>query len=522
MNLCGNAVKFTDSGHVAVRVMYKGETEDNVDVRFEISDTGPGIPKSALANIFEPFVQSDSPTTRKHGGTGLGTAFAKELVRLMGGNIQVESTEGVGTKFTIDVELLKLHERDKVASLYPFTVAGIGFGENDDELTAALSQFGTKIAYFESAAELSDFGGPDRQESYPEAIFVNANEFADNLARVVRTVSGIIPDSIVPMFACGNEEYRSAAIASGYSAYLPHLDDRQLVGRALNMISALRHDSTEQFSPSIDNMRGLHILVAEDNKTNQRIAQMVLEEVGHHCTIVNNGDEALDALHEGNYDLAILDMHMPNRDGIEVAKIYNFSHFEEDDRIPLIMMTADSRLEARDEARASGIDAFVTKPITPKQLVNIIDSVATKNNIQNDLSNDLQYIDEPTPQPPQAENNSPDILNMTTIEELNSYMEDEERRSFFEDFITDGSTYIATLVDCDELNKVPAAKDDMHALAGACLVIGADKLAAKARDIEMSESTTVLHDHTKLHDDILAIFAQTTERIRQLYSNSPV
>jgi two-component system sensor histidine kinase RpfC len=522
INLCGNAVKFTEAGQVAVRVLYKGETEDTVNVRFEISDTGPGIPKHALANIFEPFVQSDSPMTRKHGGTGLGTAFAKELIRLMDGHIDVESTEGVGTKFTIDVDLQKLLERDEVSPLYPFTVAGIGFDEAEGHLATVLAQFGTKIVNFPTAAGLSEFKGADKQGTAPDAIFVNADQFAENLGGVVRTISTIITDRIIPVYACGQDAYRSSAIAAGYAAYIADLDDKQLVSRTLNMISALRHDATEQFAPSADSVKGLHILVAEDNPTNQRIAQMVLEDAGHRCTIVGDGDEALEALHEGTYDLAILDMHMPHRDGIEVAKVYNFSHFEADSRIPLIMMTADSRVEAREEARASGIDAFVTKPITPRQLVDVIDAVAAKNDIEDGVvvvsdTNSGGFPYDSLPAPEQSTHIGSDLLNAAAVEELISYMDEEERASFFEDFITDGSSYIASLIDCDEVSKVQAARDAMHAFAGACLVIGAEKLAKNARDIEMAGTQRLVRDHTELHDNILATFAQTTDGIRALY-----
>ena len=524
LNLCGNAVKFTDTGHVAVRVLFNGETEDKVAVRFEISDTGPGIPKDALGDIFEPFVQSDSATTRRHGGTGLGTAFAQELVRLMGGVIKVDSTEGVGTKFTVDVEFLKLHERNEVASLYPFTVAGIGFGEADDKLTAALAQFGTKIDYFGSTTQLASLDALDRLETYPDAIFVNANEYADNLGGVIRSIAATVSDRIIPIFACGNDAYKSSAISSGYSTFISRLDDSQLIGRTLNMISALRHDAIDQVSPVANPTRGLHILVAEDNKTNQRIAQLVLEQVGHRCTIVSNGDEALEALHDGKYDLAILDMHMPNRDGIEVAKIYNFSHFEAEHRIPLIMMTADSRLEARDEALASGIDAFVTKPITPKQLLDVIDSVASNNRFRDESTDssaeehgEFPVVIESSNQERGALGASSDLLNTATIDELNSYMGDEERRAFFEDFIADGASYIAALIDCDDINKVQLVKDNMHAFAGACMVVGAQKLAEKARCIELAEPATILRRYDELHDDMLAAFFQIKKSIRALY-----
>ena len=525
INLLGNAVKFTDSGNVAARVLFKGESEDTVSVRFEISDTGPGIPKHALANIFEPFAQADSPTTRKHGGTGLGTAFAKELIRLMGGNIAVDSTEGVGTKFTIDVSLQKLHEREEVASLYPFSVAAIGFSTSQHELTAALGQFGTRVVYFEDVATFSEHFATESNDSYPEAIFVEADAFADNLGGVVRSVGLAIQDRITPMFACGSEVFRSSAIAAGYSAFVPRIDDARLVGRSLNMISALRHDAPGELLPTAPGSRGLHILVAEDNTTNQRIAQMVLEEVGHRCTIVGNGDEALDALHEGDFDLAILDMHMPQRDGMEVAKIYNFSHFEADERIPLIMMTADGRIEARNEAKASGIDAFVTKPITPRHLIDVIDSIAAKFHIEGSFEAEFDTGERDSRTDPivtelateRDGNGAQCALTQETIEELLSYMESDEREEFFEDFIADGAQYIATLESSCDADGATRTRDDMHAFAGACLVIGADRLAAKAREIELLDPQILFEKRTELHGEILALYNETVTAVRALY-----
>jgi CheY-like chemotaxis protein/HPt (histidine-containing phosphotransfer) domain-containing protein len=349
--------------------------------------------------------------------------------------------------------------------------------------------------------------------------------FADNLGGVVRSVGSAIQDRITPMFACGSEVFRSSAIAAGYSAFIPRVDDSRLIGRTLNMISALRHDNPGELLPVASGSRGLHILVAEDNTTNQRIAQMVLEEVGHRCTIVSNGDEALDALHEGNFDLAILDMHMPQRDGMEVAKIYNFSHFEPDERIPLIMMTADGRIEARNEAKASGIDAFVTKPITPRHLIDVIDSVAAKHHIDGsfdvdntpaeaDSYNDSNVTDLVTER---DADNAQGALTKETIDELLSYMEHDEREEFFEDFIADGSQYIASLEASSDEHGAARSREDMHAFAGACHVIGADRLAAKAREIELLDPQVLIEQHVELHGEIFALYNEAVTAIRALY-----
>jgi hypothetical protein len=183
-------------------------------------------------------------------------------------------------------------------------------------------------------------------------------------------------------------------------------------------------------------------------------------------------------------------------------------------------------MEARDEAKASGIDAFVTKPLTPRQLIEVIDSVIHQSSSSNysgadvfeargaDSNNDRERV--PADVSPEA-SSSP--LNMETIEELMSYMESHERRAFFEDFIADGSGYIETLRDCNGIPNVQTVRNNMHAFAGACLVIGADKLAAEARAIEVSETSKILSDHTELHEAIVGVFAQTSAAIRQLYAN---
>ena len=527
INLLGNAVKFTETGNVSARVLFRGETTDEVSVRFEISDTGPGIPKAALPSIFEPFAQSDSPITRKHGGSGLGTAFARELIRLMGGTIGVESTEGVGTKFTIDVGLQKLRDRDDVAPLYPFSVVGIGFEQPDDDLENALTQFGTRIAWFNNVSALGSRIATAGAEALPDAVFVNADVYANNLTATVRSVAKTIPERITPMFACGSDVYRASAVAAGYSAYISHYEDPVLVGRALNMISALRHDSADETPQIGRSASSLNILVAEDNATNQRIAQMVLEEVGHRCTIVGNGDEALDALHEGVFDVAILDMHMPNRDGMEVAKIYNFSHFDESTRIPLIMMTADGRLEAREEARLSGVDEFVTKPITPNHLISVIEKVAMQHGIEGTMAPVDNAVEheavtgnvraapaDPAIRPPDVP-----LLRTETIEELLSYMEVNDRETFFEDFITDGTGYIASLLNCNDASTVETARENMHAFAGACLVIGADALAHTAHSIERMDTRAILAERDGIHDEIRSVFAHTATALREIYSN---
>ena len=325
LNLLGNAVKFTHAGYVAVRAHYEGESEGSIAVRIEISDTGSGIPKDQIERIFDPFMQGDNSKTRKHEGTGLGTSFARELVRLMGGEISVKSTEGVGSVFSIRIVFRKQAVQQNLRSFYPINLVGVGFDGEEAMIVNQLSKFGSKITFVNSIKELREEHSEPSRRRLIDGILANANQYAENLGQVSSALGDKLDARRIPVVGFGAAQYRAAAVSAGYAAYLSRFDDRRTLSSTLNVIFSFKEElRAPRAARDLSNTISLNILVADDNATNQRVAKMMLEEAGHSCKVVGDGESALGELFEGGYDIAILDMHMPQRDGIEVAKIYNF------------------------------------------------------------------------------------------------------------------------------------------------------------------------------------------------------
>src|SRR5215831_2270552 len=259
LNLLSNAIKFTEHGEVALRVSVLTESVREVRVRFEVKDTGIGIPQAKQARIFEPFTQADDSVTRIYGGTGLGTTIARQLVTLMDGQIGLISTVGVGSTFWFEVPL-----------------------------------------------------------PYAEPIGIDLTAELADTARLSST---------------------AAALAA-------------------------------QQRTKVTKLRGARVLVAEDNATNQRVTQLILESGGHTATIVDNGEAALHALEHGNYDLALFDLSMPVVSGLEALKLYQYTTRKP---IPILILSANVTTDVIAECQRAGCAEFVPKPIRATILLDAIE-----------------------------------------------------------------------------------------------------------------------------------------------------
>jgi two-component system, sensor histidine kinase RpfC len=265
------------------------------------------------------------------------------------------------------------------------------------------------------------------------------------------------------------------------------------------------------------------VLVADDNATNRKIAQVALENAGHVCTLVDNGDEALFALNDDAYDVAILDMHMPKRHGIEVAKIYQFAGFANPTPTPIILLTADTTLETREEAASAGITKFLTKPILPSEIVRVVEEVGTQPvnaDIVTRKSLDARGAAEPTDSTNLKQEISRvedlPILDAPAISELVSLMEKSEQQQFFREFSDDVSQYVTTLRNARMPADCAAVHDAMHALAGAAGIVGAVRLSRLAKRIERYEQGTLASRAVELAAELEAIANETHQAITNL------
>jgi two-component system sensor histidine kinase RpfC len=388
INLAGNAVKFTEKGSVTVHVSLSEETEASVRLKFSIRDTGIGIAPEAQAKIFESFAQADESTTRRFGGTGLGTTIAKQLVGLMGGRIGLESALGLGSTFWLEVGFEKQPER-----------AGTAGAEIGGELRAARIMLvgfppAQRIALEEA---LAGWG----------ATPVLAASIDEGVARLVSEISLARPYHSALLYASGADtglaqRFRRAApnpapptilavprdagarrfemLASGFAAVLELPFDKRLLFNVLHSVAAgdevregvvRLQDYARRPSAAAAPLR---ILVADDNPTNREVIGRILERGGHAVTLVNDGEQALDAVERSPHDLVILDRNMPGMGGMEALQALRLMTRGRA-RLPVIILSADVTPEARREALEAGADAFLSKPIETARLLNEIQSV---------------------------------------------------------------------------------------------------------------------------------------------------
>jgi two-component system sensor histidine kinase RpfC len=396
VNLAGNAVKFTSTGSVEIRVKPIAQSETSCRLLFEIIDTGIGISEQSQKKIFESFTQADTSITANYGGTGLGTTISKQLVEFMGGRIGLKSTLGQGSNFWFEIDFKKQVLSEKNFQLDQVRVISVGLTEADRQIIEShLAGWGVKLEVTSSLAKFysrlfnikSGWNHSIVVLSSPHNCGISTQSFADHLWGDFskKDVSLILVD---PQF---NSYSESELTAMGYSSILhsPVIDKTLLFNSLHNVIKTNTPGVVElknYFDQNKNTQQKLNILIADDNGTNRIILSKILEHAGHKVDEVTNGDEALNMLEENTYDLAILDLHMPIMGGIEAAKIFRFTDRREPP-MPIIILTADATVETRRKYEIDSIDAFLTKPIDALLLLNTIGRIINKPKAKVAISN---------------------------------------------------------------------------------------------------------------------------------------
>jgi signal transduction histidine kinase/CheY-like chemotaxis protein len=387
-NLVGNAIKFTSAGEVVVRVTAEKKTERDALLRFAVTDTGIGIPTEKQGTIFEPFTQADNSTTRKYGGTGLGLAIASRLVQMMGGVISAESKEAIGSTFSFN-SCFPLQSTSQNSSEVPDQLEGIPLLVVDDNLTSrtilrdillnwrmkptVVGGAQTALSVLEEAEEI---GTP-----FPLVLIDAQMPDIDGfyLAEKI-TQSNLRATSLIVMLT-STELHRGAARCRelGIGAYLAKpVKEAELLRAIKAVLGYNSHDSAEQQSIvaglGVSGIRRqLRILVAEDNPVNQTLVVRLLEKKGHAVTIAETGRTTLEWAEREPFDLILMDIQMPEIDGLEVTATIRRREMSGKGHIPIIAMTAHAMVGDRDRCLLAGMDHYISKPLDPKQLFAAIE-----------------------------------------------------------------------------------------------------------------------------------------------------
>jgi two-component system, sensor histidine kinase RpfC len=382
LNLLANAVKFTESGQILLQTQIVEARNSQFLVRFEVRDTGIGIPQDKQGLIFEAFAQADDSITRTYGGTGLGTTIAKQLVSLMSGEIGVQSEVGAGSTFWFEIPL------------------GAVQTSNEHQLV-----------------------GIDASLQPPSAPVRYYGKSPANVSR----------------------------------------------------------------------LRGASILVAEDNQTNQRVTRLILESGGHNPTIVCDGEQALDALESGRFDLALFDLSMPVLSGIQALKIYRFTAAK---AIPVLILSANVTSDIIAECQAAGCAEFVPKPLRASSLLDAIERHLTSapagvpNALRSDERPALALIDNP-------------IVDPQVIEDLERLSPDP---TFVERLVTgfrgDTDRILANIREALEARHFEEVKNSAHALKGGAGSVGAIQLMQLAARLEKTNHDTMRQKASSLLEEL--------------------
>jgi two-component system sensor histidine kinase RpfC len=521
INLAGNAVKFTERGSVTVHVSCQGESETGVRLKFSVRDTGIGIPPEAQQRIFESFTQADQTTTRRFGGTGLGTTIAKQLVELMGGRIGLESAVGLGSTFWFETEFDKQPERAgaAVGELAGARVLLVGFPPAPREaIEQALESWGALPVAVATLDEGVQRMVAEISLARPYHSVLLHSEGKDlQLAQRFRRAA---PDPAPPLVLAIQRSAsvpRFAALSAGFGAVLEMPFDKRQLFNVLHSITAGEEAGDgvvrlQDYARRGGATKGLHVLVADDNPTNREVLAKILERGGHTATLVADGERALDALETSQFDVALIDRNMPRLSGLETVQAIRLTTGARP-RLPVVILSADATPEAKRECLEAGADAFLAKPIEAARLLEELLSLCGAKPQEAARPAVLESI-RPAPRAlapgPLAVVNSDTLADLEELGSSPAFMD-----KLIGVFVADNVTLIGKIESALAARNVAEFRSHLHAMKGSAASMGAERLTACCKDFGRLSDAEVKLQIPVLLKSLREELATTRESLEQ-------
>jgi signal transduction histidine kinase/CheY-like chemotaxis protein len=389
VNLVGNAIKFTERGQILVQVEVESRRDQETTLHYFVSDSGIGVPVDKQREIFQPFKQADGSTTRRFGGTGLGLAISSTLVELMGGRLWLESTPNEGSTFHFtapfgapEARVEPIHTHVDLTNLRALVV--------DDNivnrrvLRDLLIRWKMRPTVVDSGAAALEALTDAKAAGDPFTLVLLDAHMPEmdgfEVARRVRDEIKTVGSTIMMLSSSGQYGESARCRDLGISQHLTKpIEQRELLSairRTLTNETAPRTTLPQTMMPAQLPDRRLHVLLAEDNLVNQRLAATLLERRGHRVTIAGNGQEAIATLDRTAVDVVLMDLQMPRMGGLEATAVIRERERTTGAHLPIIAMTAHAMKGDRERALASGMDEYITKPLDSKRLCDVVERAA--------------------------------------------------------------------------------------------------------------------------------------------------
>ena len=493
INYANNAIKFTDKGEVIIALDLEEELDNGFFVKFSVTDTGIGLKEEQRNKLFQAFQQADTSTSRKYGGTGLGLSISRQLAELMHGSVGVESEYGKGSTFWFTVKLIKDTSGKKRVLLKKDLESKRVLVVDDNDaaveiMTEMLKEMSMQVESANSGERALELI-LEADNKTPFDIIVTDWHMPPGMngIELVKSINHFKlkkPPSSILFSNVSQDELSNEAKKQGIEHILTKPVNASVLFEVI--LSIFNLDTTTsskidrvEVAPksriSLEKIKGSKILVAEDNLLNQQIAQELLTDEGFKVTIANNGKEAVDLVNNEDFDVVLMDMQMPEMDGLEATMKIRETFAS--DTLPILAMTANASEEDRDKCLKAGMDAHITKPIDPEVLMSELCKWITPKD-----------IDEKVQEPPKKAQSNNAIVAIEGIDIKAALRVVAGKQSLLNKmlttFVADQSQATDAIKDALQNKDNELAKRLAHTLKGTAASIGAMQLQEIAAKIE--------------------------------------
>ncbi len=490
LNLVNNAIKFTESGGVAVQILVKlGHIEDSgvmVPLRFEVSDTGIGMAESQRAKLFQKFSQGDSSVTRRYGGTGLGLAICKQLVTLMQGEIGVTSELGKGSTFWFEIPFARVSSHAERQALPQYFKSLRVLLVDDVEINNLVMKKLMRVYGIEAACAQDGFAGIaemerawHRNQPYDLVLLdqMMPGLSGVEMARRVRTVPHLGETKIVMVTSAGRQTLRELPAGTLDGVLEKPVRQQDLLDMLVNIYSDAKPGPAPLPAPmpqKPQTTNALRILLAEDNKINQQFATILLTKAGHQVEVADNGHYAVDALRRGEFDVVLMDIQMPDLDGVQATKQIRALEGPKS-KIPIIAMTAHAMTGAQATYLTAGMDDYISKPVDAVLLLGKLEAIKGRG------AGIAPVMAEATPQNPC----DPSVLDLGKMSQLEALLPPAGLREFLKLYGIEAQTQRTEILRAYAADDLAAIARSAHELVSSAGNIGVARVSSLARELEV-------------------------------------